>query len=85
MGNKLVKGITQRGDKYRVSVMVLGKRKTATCKTLQEAAETMQQMKLGLFDATSGEFDVWNLATAWERYVDYRTVKNPASSDCFVL
>ena len=81
MGNKLVKGITQRGDKYRVSVMVLGKRKTATCKTLQEAAETMQQMKLGLFDATSGEFDVWNLATAWEKYVDYRTVKNPDSSD----
>jgi integrase len=78
---KLPKGITHRGDKYRVSVMVAGQRKTATCKTLEEASETMQQMKLGLFDATSGEFDVWNLATAWEKYVDYRTVKNPASSD----
>ena len=33
----LPKGISKRGDKFRVSVMVNGKRKTATLKTLEEA------------------------------------------------
>jgi len=74
------KGISKRGDKFRVSVMVKGKRKTATLKTLEEALAALQQMKIGLFDVTSGQYTNWNLKTAWEHYVDHRVAVSPHST-----
>jgi integrase len=80
MANKLPKGITERSGKFRVSVMVAGKRRTATCKSLEEAEATAAQLKLGMFDTTTTERKTWNLETAWERYVDYRVAASPHST-----
>ena len=78
--SKLPKGITERSGKFRVSIMVAGKRRTATCKTLEEAEATAAQLKAGLFDVTATEKQVWNLETAWENYVDYRVASSPNST-----
>lgn len=45
---KLPKGITQRGDRYRVSVMVKGQRQTGTFYTLSEAVDALEHFRLGL-------------------------------------
>ena len=80
MTSKLPKGITERSGKFRVSIMVAGKRRTATCTTLEEAEATAAQLKSGLFDVTATEKQVWNLETAWENYVDYRVASSPNST-----
>lgn len=80
MTSNLPKGITERSGKFRVSIMVTGKRRTATCKTLEEAEATAAQLKAGLFDVTATERQVWNLQTAWENYVDYRVASSPNST-----
>lgn len=80
MTSKLPKGITERSGKFRVSVMVAGKRRTATCKNLEEAEATAAQLKLGLHDTTATEKKTWNLETAWEHYVDYRVAASPHST-----
>lgn len=80
MTSKLPKGITERSGKFRVSIMVTGKRRTATCKTLEEAEATVAQLKAGMFDLAATERQVWNLQTAWESYVDYRVASSPNST-----
>tara|TARA_R110002073_G_scaffold138341_1_gene287891 strand:- start:342 stop:1382 length:1041 start_codon:yes stop_codon:yes gene_type:complete len=80
MTSKLPKGITERSGKFRVSIMVAGKRRTATCKTLEEAEATTAQLKLGLYETTAIEKKTWNLQTAWENYVDYRVAASTHST-----
>lgn len=80
MTSKLPKGITERSGKFRVSVMVAGKRRTATCKNLEEAEATAAQLKLGLSTSTGPNKKTWNLETAWEHYVDYRVAASPHST-----
>ena len=46
MANHLPKGITQRGSKFRVSIMVAGARLTATCDTLLDAIQRADAMRL---------------------------------------
>lgn len=73
MEYKLPKGITRRGKKFRVSIMVDGNRKGGTYKTLELAMENEAVFRLGLDDLSSvTEHAVWNVATAWENYVDFR-------------
>jgi len=80
MTSKLSKGITERSGKFRVSVMVAGKRRTATCKSLEEAEATMAQLKLGLYDIAAIQKKPWNLVTAWEHYVDNQVASSPHST-----
>ena len=80
MISKLQKGITERSGKFRVSIMVAGKRRTATCTTLEEAEVTTSELRAGLFNATPTEKKVWNLETAWEHYVDYRVASSAHST-----
>ena len=80
MISNLPKGITERSGKFRVSIMVAGKRRTATCKTLEEAEATTAQLKAGLFVAVGAERQVWNIQTAWQNYVDYRVAASPHST-----
>ena len=80
MTSKLPKGITERSGKFRVSIMVAGKRRTATCTTLEEAEATTAQLKLGLYETTAIEKKTWNLQTAWENYVDYRVAASTHST-----
>ena len=80
MTSNLPKGITERSGKFRVSIMVAGKRRTATCKTLEEAEATTAQLKLGLYETTAIEKKTWNLQTAWENYVDYRVAASTHST-----
>ncbi len=42
---RLPKGITQRGSKFRVSIMVAGVRMTATCDTLVEAIQRAEAIR----------------------------------------
>ena len=46
--NRLPKGITQRGSKFRVSIMVAGVRVTATCDTLVDAIQRAEAIRLGV-------------------------------------
>ena len=80
MPRKLPKGIVQRGDKFRVSVQVNGERKTATCGTLAAAIEVAERLRLGIIDGHSAEYDVWDVQTAWNAFVDHRVAQSPASS-----
>ena len=80
MTSKLPKGITERSGKFRVSIMVAGKRRTATCTTLEEAEATAAQLKLGLYETTAIEKKTWNLETAWQHYVDYRVAASTHST-----
>ena len=80
MISKLQKGITERSGKFRVSIMAAGKRRTATCTTLEEAEATAAQLKLGLYETTAIEKKTWNLETAWQHYVDYRVAASTHST-----
>lgn len=80
MPSKLPKGVTQRGDKFRVSVMVKGERKTATCATLDAATEVAERLRLGIIDEHAAEYPVWDVETAWNTFVDHRVAQSPASA-----
>jgi integrase len=80
MANKLPKGITQRGDKFRVSIMVRGARKTATCGSLDEAVAVAEKLRYGIIDKHMGASFVWDVGTAWGAFVDHRVANSPATS-----
>lgn len=65
---KLPKGITARGDKFRVSIQVDGARRTATCATLEEALARADQMRNGLEELA--ESDNWTIRQALDNYVE---------------
>lgn len=80
MENKLAKGITQRGNSFRVAIMVDGRRATATCKTYKEALAALQLFRLGLAENIAAtEHPVWTVGQCWEKYIDYR-VANAVNS-----
>lgn len=72
--DKLPKGISQRGATYRVSVMVGGKRKTATAKTLEQAVKLKDNIKAGLYnyDHAHGTFKTWTVQECFEHYLEFR-------------
>jgi integrase len=71
----LPKGIIQRGDTYRVSVQVAGKRTTGTALTLTDAIRMVEQIKSGAFTRTgeNSTLKTWTLEEAWDAYIEYRT------------
>ena len=67
------KGITQRGDRYRVSVMVKGQRHTGTFYTLSEAKEALEEFRLGIRPQTpKGPTGPMELQNCIELFTEYR-------------
>lgn len=66
MGNKKRDGIRQRGDSYLVDVTVHGKRRTATCKTYEEARVKRLQMEAEMLEDTQPQAATtcWTLGQA---------------------
>lgn len=58
------KGITKRGDSYRVSVMLNGQRETATCDTLIEAMQEAQRIRSGITREEATPVDPWTMGHA---------------------
>ena len=77
---ELPKGIIKRNRKYRVSVMVDGKRKSATCSTINEAIAVLEDYKKGLLAGNAVDYQTWNVATAWSNYIRYRVEIAPHST-----
>lgn len=68
---KLPPGISQRGDSFRVSIMVDGVRRTGTRPSLEEAVELAEDIRKGLLDEPGeGREAPWKLSDAIERYAD---------------
>ena len=65
---KLPKGITLRGSKYRVSIMVDGERKTGTADTLEAAMQLAHNIRHGLEDKSRSEN--WTPLQALKSYVE---------------
>ena len=80
--DKLPRGISQRGATYRVSVMVGGKRRTATAKTLEQAVQVMDNIKAGLYnyEHAAGTFKAWTVQECFEHYLDYRLSVSPKTN-----
>lgn len=72
----LPKGITKRGNTYRVSTQVEGKRVTASCKDLQAALVVRDSIKAGLYKnagiPSEGIYKTWTFREAWDSYIAYR-------------
>ena len=64
---QLPKGITKRGESYRVSIMVEGKRHTKTLPTLEDAEEYAKDVRNGNLESDPEES--WTLPEALEQYV----------------
>ena len=79
MSSNLPKGITKRGEKYRVSIMVKGHRRSATCSTLEVALQTLQQFKMGLQKQVNETYQTWSLSDAWKAYVQHRLATTTSS------
>lgn len=73
--SKLPSGIVLRGETYRVTVMVGGKRVSSTCPTLEAALEVHKSMKAGLYKSigiSEGAYKTWIVQEAWDAYESYR-------------
>jgi len=70
---KLPKGISQRGKKFRVSIMVDGQRQTATFDTLSEAIEGAENIRAGLVEGPAGT-EQWTLEEALQKYIDQHLI-----------
>jgi integrase len=71
MANKLPKGITQRGDKFRVSIMVNGTRRTATCDSLKDAILRADELREAPTTLGSPQ---WTLEEAIENYINLHLI-----------
>jgi integrase len=77
---KLPKGIIKRGEKYRVSVMVDGKRTTQTVNTLREAEKVAEDLRSGRVGALSSH-EIWNLRQAVDAFTEARLRSHRTRSD----
>ena len=80
MTDKLPTGILKRGDKYRVSVMVQGKRTTQTHNTLEAALKARDDLKAGRMGALSTH-EIWNLRQAIDAFTAQRMKSHRTKSD----
>lgn len=80
MADKLPTGILKRGDKYRVSVMVQGKRTTQTHTTLEAALKARDDLKAGRMGALSTH-EIWNLRQAIDAFTTQRMKSHRTKSD----
>lgn len=80
MTDKLPTGILKRGDKYRVSVMVQGKRTTQTHTTLEAALKARDDLKAGRMGALSTH-EIWNLRQAVDAFTAQRMKSHRTKSD----
>lgn len=80
MADKLPTGILKRGDKYRVSVMVQGKRTTQTHNTLEAALKARDDLKAGRMGALSTH-EIWNLRQAIDAFTAQRMKSHRTKSD----
>lgn len=69
MSKNLPKGITKRGGKYRVSVMVDGKRRTGTRESLVEAVELAEELRTTGNLEGPENYTPWGLEEACDRYM----------------
>ena len=77
---RMPKGITQRGSKFRVSIMVAGVRMTATCDTLVDAIQKAEAIRLGVGDTGAVEKATpWTLQEACEALMQERVLVNATS------
>ena len=81
MANRLPKGITQRGSKFRVSIMVAGARLTATCDTLVDAIQRADAMRLGVDTGQVEKAAPWTLEEACEALMAERVKVNYTSQE----
>lgn len=77
---KLPKGIIKRGEKYRVSVMVDGKRTTRTVNTLAEAQKTASDLRTGRTGALSTH-ELWNLRQTVDAFTEARLKSHRTKSN----
>ncbi len=78
--NRMPKGITQRGSKFRVSIMVAGVRMTATCDTLVDAIQRAENIRLGVDTGQVQKVAPWTLQEACERLMAERVIPNATSA-----
>lgn len=77
--DKLPPGITRRGERFRVSIMVSGVRQTATCGTLLEAIQTAEALRLGVATGQVEKRPVWSLQEAADALMAERVQVNATS------
>lgn len=65
MPGNLPRGIRQRNNRYFVDITVAGVRKTATCRTLEEAIETRKELS-EILRGNRISINTWTLAKAFE-------------------
>lgn len=76
---ELPRGIIKRGDKYRVSVMLNGKRTTQTHNTLEQAIKAAHDLRAGRMGPLSTH-EIWNLRVAVEHYKEARLKSHRTNS-----
>lgn len=76
----LPRGIMKRGDKYRVSVMVQGKRTTQTHNTLEQAIKAAHDLRAGRMGPLSTH-EIWNMRVAVSQYIESRLKSHRTKSD----
>lgn len=79
---RLPPGITQRGSKFRVSVMVSGRRRTATVSSLKEAVEKAEEFRVVIPEQVERDVShLWSIEEGFERYIeDHLTAGGYAAS-----
>lgn len=77
---KLPAGITQRGSRFRVSVMVSGVRRTVTCESLQEAVQQAEAIRAGTLADKAGMPPVWTLGEAGDSFLRERVQVRSSSA-----
>lgn len=76
----LPRGITKRGDKYRVSIMIDGKRTTQTHNTLEQAMQAAHNLRAGRMGPLSTH-EIWNLRETVDQYTKARLKSHRTKSD----
>ena len=80
MENELPKGIIKRGDKFRVSVMIDGRRATQTHVTLEQATKALNALRAGKQSAAMSS-KVWNLREAVDAFIHHRVTSHRTRID----
>lgn len=80
MAEHLPKGIIKRGDKFRVSVMIDGKRTTQTHVTLEQATKALRDLRAGKLSAAFSA-KVWNLREAVDAFTHHRLTSHRTRID----
>ena len=81
---RLPKGITKRGNAYRVTKQVNGKRSFITCKTLEEAQHMVDVISNGaLPDHQDGRLAIWTFEQACDAYIEHKLRRSRQTKNNF--